>query len=90
MNKEELINLIKPYIDKNPEGVFDCGEFDLDVHLPDGRKTFSLFVDGDTFIHIPLSLNLENAILIQEVVRSLGREVRHTWAEQYSTNPRSK
>ena len=86
MGIEGIENLIRSYVDKNPEGIFVNGEFDLDVNVPTGNG-FSLWFDGDTHVVISISVGKENAELIQKAVRGLGREVIHTWSQQYGVNP---
>ncbi len=91
MTREELKALIQPYVDKAPVGITELSEFDLDGwYSPDDKLRghgFSLWFDGDTWLNIALDMNNENASLIQSVVRELGREVFHTWAMQYNTDP---
>ena len=81
--KQELEAVLKG----NPEGVFEDGSFDLDVFVDPGSlhryQSFSLWLDGDTRIEIPLAVNEENARSIQQEVRRQGREVIHTWGMQY-------
>lgn len=86
MTEQEIIALIIPYLQDNPKGIFDNGEFDLDYEgSPQKSPTFLLWVDGNTCVRIPISCNKENAGLIQKVVSFLGREVVHTWEQQYSS-----
>lgn len=85
MNETELIDLLKPYIDANPEGVFlvPFGAFDLDIDL-DVPNGLCLWLNGDTSVAIPPGTDPVN---VQKAVRSLGRELLHTWGQQYSVNP---
>lgn len=78
--------ILEPHTEsiKNCEGIGIFNELDLDVSVPDFNG-FSLWLDGDTKVKIDVPINLENASMIQSVVRELGREVMHTWGQQYST-----
>lgn len=80
--------ILEPHAEsiKNCEGINTFDELDLDVSVPDFNG-FSLWLDGDTKVSIDVPINLENASMIQSVVRELGREVMHTWDQQYSTEP---
>ena len=71
---------------KNCEGVYSFRELDLDVSIPD-FNSFSLWLDGDTKVKIDVPVNIENASMIQSVIRDLGREVMHSWSQQYSIKP---
>jgi hypothetical protein len=71
---------------KNCEGIFSPNFLDLDGQIPNWNG-FSLWLDGDEKIEIDVPVNLENASMIQSVVRDLGKEVIHTWGQQYSINP---
>lgn len=84
MTEPDLITLLRPHLDAKPEGIFTFGEFDLDLNRAGG---FALWLDSNEKVVIPLDVNRDNAVLIQRVVRALGREVLHTWSEQYSTEP---
>lgn len=80
MSEDELTTLLRPYLDKKPEGIFDCGQFDLDVDLrtPGGLR---LWLDGDTSVPIPSGVD---SALVQRVVESLGHRLLHTWGQQYT------
>lgn len=80
--------ILEPYIEsiKNCEGCFIPNFLDLDYQVP-SCSGFSLWLDGNEKIDIDISVNLENASAIQSVIRDLGREVIHTWSQQYSINP---
>lgn len=90
--KETMITtinkILEPHVEsiKNCEGIGTFDELDLDVSVPDFNG-FSLWLDEDTKVKIDVPINLENASMIQSVVRELGREVMHTWDQQYSTEP---
>jgi len=71
---------------KNCEGIYSFNELDLDVSVPD-LKGFSLWLDGDTKVKINVPVNIENASMIQSILRDLGREVMHSWSQQYSIKP---
>jgi hypothetical protein len=77
--------ILEPHAEaiKNCEGIFSPNFLDLDSN---GYKFF-LWLDGDEAIEIDVPVNLENASMIQSVVRDLGKEVIHTWGQQYSINP---
>lgn len=84
-----MITTIKQILDphtesiKNCEGVFSPNFLDLDS----SGDSFFLWLDSDAAIKIDVPFNLENASMIQSVVRDLGKEVIHTWSLQYSINP---
>jgi len=80
--------ILEPHTEaiKNCEGVFSPNFLDLDGRMPNWNG-FSLWLDGDEKIEIDVPINLENASMIQSVVRDLGKEVIHTWSLQYSINP---
>jgi hypothetical protein len=84
-----MIKIIKQILEphtesiKNCEGIFTPNFLDLDSN---GYKFF-LWLDGDAAIEINVTVNLENASMIQSVIRDLGKEVVHTWNQQYSINP---
>jgi hypothetical protein len=80
--------ILEPHTEsiKNCEGIFYPNFLDLDYQIP-SLDGFSLWLDGDKKIEINIPVNLENASMIQSVIRHLGREVIHTWSQQYSNNP---
>ena len=80
--------ILEPHTEaiKNCEGIFTPNFLDLDCSL-DCDNGFSLWLDGNRKIEIHVPIGLENASMIQSVIRDLGKEVIHTWAQQYSTNP---
>ena len=84
MTIEELVEMIRHYIEKHPEGIFDCGEFDLDVNIDARDGSLSLWLDSDTKLDFPKGVSGDE---IQKAVRSLGRELLHTWGQQYSEYP---
>ncbi len=83
MTEEELFSLLKPHLEKNPEGIFPDGEFDLDIRIPSGEG-FSLWLDGVTKVELPGLNSREDAEMVQRVVEKLGRRLLHTWGMQYS------
>ncbi len=93
MTEQELHDLLKPYMDPKYDGTFNRNEFDLDVDVHNDWKTFALFVGGPEWdgevVRIDLPVTLENADLIQKVVRSFGRELLHTWNMKYNADPRA-
>jgi hypothetical protein len=80
--------ILEPHTEaiKNCEGIFSPNFLDLDCSL-DCDNGFSLWLDGHEKIKIEVPVNLENASMIQSVIRDLGREVIHSWSQQYSINP---
>jgi hypothetical protein len=80
--------ILEPHAEaiKNCEGIYCFNELDLDVSVPD-FNSFSLWLDGDTKVNIDVPVNIENASMIQSVIRDLGREVMHSWSQQYSIKP---
>jgi hypothetical protein len=71
---------------KNCEGIFSPNFLDLDGRMPDWNG-FSLWLSGDEKIEIDVPVNIANASMIQSVIRDLGREVIHSWSQQYSIKP---
>ena len=86
---EDWRTKLKALLESNKfEGIFWDNGFDLDgSYGPDSGSGLALWLDGDTKLDIDLEVNKENAIIVQEYVRSLGHEVYHTWSMQYSVNP---
>jgi hypothetical protein len=86
--KTTIKQILEPHKEAiiNCEGIYCFNELDLDVSIPD-LKGFSLWLDGDTKVNIDVSVNIENASMIQSIIRDLGREVMHTWSQQYSIKP---
>lgn len=77
--------ILEPHAEaiKNCEGIFPPNSLDLDCY----NNGFRLWLGCGESIEIDFPVNIENASMIQSVVRDLGREVTHTWAQQYSINP---
>ena len=77
--------ILEPHAEaiKNCEGIFSPNFLDLDSN---GYKFF-LWLDSDEAIEINVPVNIVNASMIQSIIRDLGREVMHSWSQQYSINP---
>ena len=96
-----LTEQIRPFIEMDTDGIFGKGIYDLDIIVKAGSlsdewpRGFTLWFgtaagksyDTDELLRIPCEGTIEEAKLIQKVVRSFGREVHHTWGQQYSPNP---
>ena len=67
------------------EGIENNGNFDLDHNI----RTlfgFTLWLNSDTYIDIPINVNKENAKLIQEELNKYNKNLIHTWNESYNEN----
>ena len=84
----KIKEILEPHAEaiKNCEGIFTPNFLDLDGKIPNWDG-FSLWLDGDEKIEIDIPINIENASMIQSVIRDFGREVMHTWGQQYSSKP---
>lgn len=85
MTSQQLTTLLCPHLVEVRMGLYEQGEYDLGRSL-DGQA-FILRLDINTHIVIPLKVKRANAQLIQSVVRAYGKEVIHTWNQQYSRDP---
>ena len=88
-NNDTIKQILEPHVEaiKNCEGVFPPNSLALDCSLDHYHNGFCLWLGSGESIEIDFPMNIENASMIQSVVRDLGREVTHTWAQQYSINP---